>query len=128
MNRINDKELNQYMKRIKLLLPLYRKQEKQFLTDFRFCIYNFTETHPEHSFADITAHFGTPDEVVRDYLSSLDVDLLCRQISVRKWIKRLLICSAAVLCLAFCVFAAISSHGYLQAEDAIVTEEVTVIE
>lgn len=77
MNRINDKELNQYMKRIKLLLPLYRKQEKQFLTDFRFCIYDFTKTHPEHSFADITAHFGTPDEVVRDYLSSLDVDLLC---------------------------------------------------
>ena len=43
---MNQKELNIYFRKIRLLLPIYSKAEKQFLKDFKDSVFVFIEKNP----------------------------------------------------------------------------------
>lgn len=128
MAHISDKELKQYFKQIKLLLPLRRKKEKQFLKEFQENIADFVDLNPDCSLDDIYSHFGRPQDVVRDYLSTMDSADLCKQVCVRKRVKH----AAAmilVLCLtAFLLHAGVVYKIYLDQKNQVITHRLIVIE
>lgn len=128
MSHVNDKELKQYFKQIKLLLPLYRRKEKQFLKDLKCSVDDYIQANPDCTFKDIVMRFETPQKIVSNYLSALDIDDLCKQISLRRYIKRTVLLLIILCLLAFLVHMGMVYKIYLNEQNQIVTEEVTVIE
>lgn len=128
MTPAREKELKRYCKQVKALLPLYRKQEKQFMENFSASVKEFADANPECSLQDVIENFGIPGEIVSDYLSEMDTLDLCRQISLRRRMKQV-ISVILVLCVIASGFNAVWAYKtYLEEKDQIITEEVTVIE
>ena len=69
---MEQKETAKYFKQIRLLLPIYRKQEKKFIGDLKAIVDEYINENPECSYDDITERFETPTEVVHNYISSID--------------------------------------------------------
>ena len=57
MQKISQTELKQYFKQIKLLLPIYGKEEKIFLSDLKRAVDTYIEEHADCTYADILERF-----------------------------------------------------------------------
>lgn len=94
---MNQKELNIYFRKIRLLLPIYSKAEKQFLKDFKDSVFVFIEKNPLCTMDDVIERFSEPEEVVHDYISeALATENLCQKFSLGALSKRFCsLCSLA---------------------------------
>lgn len=121
-------ETRKFLKQVKNLLPIFSKQEKRFLKDLENDISEYFNVHPNSTVEDIANEFGTPNDIVHDYIESIDLDYIIKRISTRKIVRRTLIC---IVLLAFIVSSAFIGSiysAYLHSLDSVITQEVTVIE
>ena len=89
---MNQKELNIYFRKIRLLLPIYSKAEKQFLKDFKDSVFVFIEKNPLCTMDDVIERFSEPEEVVHDYISeALATENLCQKIQFIRFVKKILL-------------------------------------
>ena len=128
MNQVMKNELKRYFKQIKMFFPVYGKEEKRFLSDYQLAVEDFVECHSECMIDDIKEHFGAPQDVVHDYITSLDQTQLCKRIDLRHMIKMVLI---LIVLLAAAVFAYrfyLLNELYQQAQKNMLSYVVQVIE
>lgn len=124
----NKKEIELYFKQIKLLFPIYGKYEKRFLRDLKTTVSEYIEEYPNDGIKEIQQRFGSPQDIVHNYLCSMDPYMLYRKLSLRKCLKRALVAAVILIIIGFCVYAEMIYNVYLDAQSQLVTEEVTVIE
>ena len=84
------KEIKKYLKEIKLLLPAFNKDEKKFLRDLTERIEDYLDENPNATMQDIENQFGTPMEIAQSYMSSLDLDVLLKRLSISRFVRRFL--------------------------------------
>ncbi len=126
---MNQKELDIYIRQIKLLLPLYTKKEKQFLRDFKDSVNEFCSQSPNCTMEDVIARFSTPEEVVHDYISeALATEDLCQKIQFRRFVKKILLILLIGLLAALAVRTIALLHIVNESEQYYITREVTEIE
>ena len=126
---MNQKELNIYFKKIRLLLPIYSKAEKQFLKDFKDSVFVFIEKNPLCTMDDVIERFSTPEEVVHDYISeALATENLCQKIQFRRFVKKILLILLIGLLAALAVRTIALLHIVNESEQYYITREVTEIE
>ena len=126
---MNQKELNIYFKKIRLLLPIYSKAEKQFLKDFKDSVFVFIEKNPLCTMDDVIERFSTPEEVVHDYISeALATEDLCQKIQFRRFVKKILLMLLIGLLAALAVRTIALLHIVNESEQYYITREVTEIE
>ena len=126
---MNQKELNIYFRKIRLLLPIYSKAEKQFLKDFKDSVFVFIEQNPLCTMNDVIARFSTPEEVVHDYISeALATENLCQKIQFRRFVKKILLILLIGLLAALAVRTIALLHIVNESEQYYITREVTEIE
>ena len=126
---MNQKELNIYFKKIRLLLPIYSKAEKQFLKDFKDSVFVFIEKNPLCTMDDVIERFSTPEEVVHDYISeALATEDLCQKIQFRRFVKKILLILLIGLLAALAVRTIALLHIVNESEQYYITREVTEIE
>ncbi len=128
MNPISNEEVNQYFKQIKQLLPIYSKDEKNFIRDLRKSVQDYMDEHPGCTYDDISNRFEEPADVVHNYISSLDQYQLCKQISLKRAIRNAVIVIAAVVIAASIIRTILFYEAYKAAKGPIIKEEYTVIE
>lgn len=115
MNQVREQEISRYIGHIRRLLPVYKEEEKQFINGLELEIKTFIENHQDSSFDEVVAQFQTPQQVVCDYLSSLDYSRLWRMLSLRKHIKKLiglLLILAVLSCSAYLFLIRMVSYNY----------------
>lgn len=126
---MNQKELNIYFKKIRLLLPIYSKAEKQFLKDFKDSVFVFIEQNPLCTMDDVIERFSTPEEVVHDYISeALATENLCQKIQFRRFVKKILLILLIGLLAALAVRTIALLHIVNESEQYYITREITEIE
>lgn len=126
---MNQKELNIYFRKIRLLLPIYSKAEKQFLKDFKNSVFVFIEQNPLCTMDDVIERFSTPEEVVHDYISeALATEDLCQKIQFRRFVKKILLILLIGLLAALAVRTIALLHIVNESEQYYITREVTEIE
>ncbi len=126
---MNQKELNIYFRKIRLLLPIYSKAEKQFLKDFKDSVFVFIEQNPLCTMDDVIARFSTPEEIVHDYISeSLATENLCQKIQLRRFVKKILLTLLIGILAALAVRTIALLHIVNESEQYYITREVTEIE
>ena len=126
---MNQKELNIYFRKIRLLLPIYSKAEKQFLKDFKNSVFVFIEQNPLCTMDDVIERFSTPEEVVHDYISeALATENLCQKIQFRRFVKKILLILLIGLLAALAVRTIALLHIVNESEQYYITREITEIE
>lgn len=108
----NNSQLKHYFKQIRIMLPAYGKYERNFLKDFKNNVGEYTRENPHCSFRDITQHFGTPKDIIGDYLSSSTTEYLAKRIGRFRLIK-----NTAIVCI-FLLIAGFSLKIGLETLDA----------
>ena len=123
---MNQKELNIYFRKIRLLLPIYSKAEKQFLKDFKDSVFVFIEKNPLCTMDDVIERFSEPEEVVHDYISeALATENLCQKIQFIRFVKKILLIGFLA---ALAVRTIALLHIVNESEQYYITREVTEIE
>ena len=126
---MNQKELNIYFRKIRLLLPIYSKAEKQFLKDFKDSVFVFSEKNPLCTMDDVIERFSEPEEVVHDYISeALATENLCQKIQFRRFVKKILLTLLIGILAALAVRTIALLHIVNESEQYYITREVTEIE
>ena len=126
---MNQKEVNIYFRKIRLLLPIYSKAEKQFLKDFKDSVFVFIEQNPLCTMDDVIERFSTPEEVVHDYISeALATENLCQKIQFRRFVKKILLTLLIGILAALAVRTIALLHIVNESEQYYITREVTEIE
>lgn len=126
---MNQKELNIYFRKIRLLLPIYSKAEKQFLKDFKDSVFVFIEQNPLCTMDDVIERFSTPEEVVHDYISeALATENLCQKIQFRRFVKKILLILLIGILAALAVRTIALLHIVNESEQYYITREITEIE
>ena len=115
MDRKIRKKTRQYFRRVRIFLPVYGKDEKQFVRNLRNDMEEYIDAHPSCSWKDICDEFETPYEAVYGYLSAFPAEDLCRSILSRKRIRIVLI---IVLILSALIFTFKTYQYYLMCEDS----------
>lgn len=122
------KELDVYFKQIKKLFPLYSKEEKRFLQDFKKAVYDFVSLSADCSFEDVIERFESPSDVVHNYISSIDQEYLFKKMSIVSLLKKILLTITIALILYFGMHYYYLYNLYIETQNQIITEEYTVIE
>ena len=126
---MNHKELNIYFRKIRLLLPIYSKAEKQFLKDFKDSVFVFIEKNPLCTMDDVIERFSEPEEVVHDYISeALATENLCQKIQFIRFVKKILLILLIGFLAALAVRTIALLHIVNESEQYYITREVTEIE
>lgn len=121
-------ELKQYFKQIRILFPDFSKAERKFFNDMKNSVEDYVEKYPNSSIDDVMDEFGAPQDIVCDYIESMDIQQVTKRIGTHRIIMRTAI---VLLCLALTAFVtfAVSNHlAYLEAINTIITTEQTIIE
>ena len=126
---MNQKELNIYFRKIRLLLPIYSKAEKQFLKDFKNSVFVFIEKNPLCTMDDVIERFSEPEEVVHDYISeALTTENLCQKIQFISFVKKIFLILLIGFLAALAVRTIALLHIVNESEQYYITREVTEIE
>ena len=126
---MNQKELNIYFKKIRLVLPIYSKAEKQFLKDFKDSVFVFIEKNPLCTMDDVIERFSEPEEVVHDYISeALATENLCQKIQFRRFVKKILLTLLIGILAALAVRTIALLHIVNESEQYYITREITETE
>lgn len=128
MNQISNEQIKQYFKQIKLLLPIYSKEEKEFIKDLQKAVQDYIEEHPACTYEDILDRFEEPADVVHNYISSLDQYQLCKRISLKKTVRTAVIIIVVAVIAALSIRTALFYKAYKASHDTIITHERVVIE
>ena len=108
---MKQKETSRYFKQLRLLLPIYRKQEKKFIADLKAAVDEYADANPDCSYDDIVSRFEAPAEVVHNYISSIDENDLYNALSSRKLLKKFIAFAVAIILIAFAMWCGVLRSG-----------------
>lgn len=78
------KEINQYIKEIKLNIICDFKTRKKFISDLKNSIYDFVECENIFSIDGVYNHFGTPRQIAKEFFLNLDFRKIKRKLNFTK--------------------------------------------
>lgn len=128
MNQEIEKQLKHHLNEIRLLLPIYGKDERKFIKDLKEAMTEFVEQNPDSTWNEIISHFEEPQDVVYNYLTSLDQSQLCKRISLRKTIAKAIIVITIAIIAMLCVRTYFYYDLYKDAQNSIISRETIIIE
>lgn len=124
---VSEKEIKKFITEVDSLLPVHSKRERLFLKKLKLSIEDYGNENSFSSLQDIIDNFGEPLDVVRSYVDSMDIDMLMKEISARRILKRIFITVLICAVLGLSILAGFTYKGYLEYKNTIVTEIETVI-
>ncbi len=125
MLKETEKAMRQYLKKIKLLLPIHGKEERRFLKDYKTSLEAFLADHPACTPEEFRDHFESPEDVVYNYISSLDQQQICKRIAFRRTIVKIFLCVCAIALICWLVML---WNIYTYEHTQVITEKLVVIE
>lgn len=125
MNKEN--AVRDYIRQVKAIFPLYGREKKRFINDLKEAVESYIEDTKDGSYEGIVKHFGSPAEVVGDYIEGMDSEVLYRKITFRRRILTI----AGIVFIAVLVGVIFNLYwnydAYRQAVESIVVEGETII-
>ena len=128
MKKKVNKEIKRYLKEIRNLLPVYGRKEKAFVMMIKTSILETYGTESTVGYDMICSEFGSPKEIVMSYFAEVDDDELYKRIRFSRAVKIAAVCIVAIVVTVAVFKSALIHDSYKKSVDAIITQEVTVIE
>ena len=119
--------LKKYYKDIKHTFPVYGKNERNYLEHFQDCIQSYYEDHPDITPEKIIKEFGTPSEIISEYLANINNEYLITTIRKSSFIKKGICAIVLILLLLSICRSTISYLAYKDAQEHNIAYEETII-
>lgn len=124
MNKIS----KEYISEVKTLFPIMGKSEKKYISNLKTTVEDYCGNVDITSKETLYENFGTPNDVVNSYYSTVDINYIIKKIKSAKYIK---ICFTIILILAIVAvstYCLISYSEHKDFENDNIFFEETVIE
>ncbi len=111
---MNRKYINQYYRQVKKELAYPFRKRNDMLRSLRSDLDDFLESHPLANTADITAHFGAPEDFAERYFESLRTDEIVDTVRFHTLLRRWVCAALVVIVLAavgFSAFSVVRAHN-----------------
>lgn len=122
-----EKIVKSFIKQTKSLFPIYNSQIKTFLSDLQNSMFDFASDN-NVTYEQLGTHFGSPQEIVFNYLTEMPEENLSKCLSLKRTIKICIITALAVFIIAAAVFSVSYYKAFKAAEDAVISQEIITIE
>ena len=124
------KELKNYYLSIQKELILGGTEKKKLMRDIRNAVESYLQENPDATVEDITAHFGTPQEISATYLEEMPSQELQKKLKIKKWAVGIVLGAVAcgIVMWAIVVGAALihefkNADGFYEVDSPVVIEE-----
>lgn len=118
-----NKTMKLYIKNVKCQIKTSSQQKRHLLYDLKININNYISEHPNATYTDLEAEFGTPLDISESFYDSLDATEIKHQQNYKKHIILIII----IFCI-ICAFAFIWHHHKLNRDlPAYTIEEIDEI-
>ena len=109
MNSI-EKDIRNYISDVGKNLVCSGKLKKQILKDIENDVLDYTDNKQITDINEIYAHFGTPEEIAKAYLSDAEPQNIKKAINIKKMLLVAIVIALAMLAITF-IIAIIDSHS-----------------
>lgn len=116
-----------YIRQVKAIFPLYGRERRRFINDLKESVESHIDDTKDGSYEGIVKHFGSPAEVVSDYIEGMDPEALYRKITYRRRIFVLVVIAVIAVLIGVIVMLYWGYDSYRQTLDTIVVERETII-
>ncbi|MDE5670800.1 MAG: hypothetical protein K2I14_04990 [Eubacterium sp.] len=103
------RDIKRYIKEINQNIICDFRTRKKFISDIKNSVYDFAESENAVTMDDICKHFGTPQQIAKEFLLNADVKQIKRRMNVTK-IVLIGIIAALVMWAAGLVYAIIDAN------------------
>lgn len=125
---MKNKNCSRYLRDLKHLMPIYGKKQRKYLYTLKQSIDDFCISTPTPTYEDLINHFGTPQEIIGDYIRELDTKILLKQINRNYYLQiilRILFISAFVCCILYGINCYRAYLHCIQSEPVYMYEEIS---
>ena len=116
-----------YIRQVKAIFPLYGRERKRFINDLKEAVESHIEDTKDGSYEDIVKHFGSPAEVVSDYIEGMDHEELYRKITFRRRITTIAVIALIAVLIGVVIDLLWDYSAYRKDVESIVVERETII-
>ena len=116
-----------YIRQVKAIFPLYGRERKRFMNDLKEAVESHIEDTKDGSYEDIVKHFGSPAEVVSDYIEGMDPEALYRKITFRRRITTIAVIALIAVLIGVVIDLLWDYSAYRKDVESIVVERETII-
>lgn len=116
-----------YIRQVKAIFPLYGRERKRFINDLKEAVESHIEDTKDGSYEDIVKHFGSPAEVVSDYIEGMDPEALYRKITFRRRITTIAVIALIAVLIGVVIDLLWDYSAYRKDVESIVVERETII-
>ena len=125
-----EKDIEKYMRAVEEYLVCPKEQKEKVLSEIRNSIYVYAEENGISDIGEVYDHFGTPEEIASQALSTVDPKIIKKALSI----KRVFAIALTAIVVSFIVFLVVmfmdahkDNHGTIE-ETMIVLEAYTLDE
>jgi len=101
-----------YVSQVKAILPVWGKKEKAFVKKLHDDLCDYCEDKRITAIDALYKGFGTPQEIVFEYISLMEPDAIFKRINTAKSIKIIVICLIAIALLIASFFSVYTYAEY----------------
>ena len=105
--RISSKAAQEYYFILKSIFPKVTVEEGRFLKEFKTSLIEFTLVHPQCTYDTLIEEFGTPQDILHEYLDTHDANKLTHAIkkpNYKKLVLLIILAGVLICCTAYCIF------------------------
>jgi len=100
-----DKLCKAYVSQVKAILPIWGKKEKAFVNKLHDNLCDYCEDNNVTAIDELYKGYGTPQEIVFEYISLMEPNEISKRINTAKYIKFLAISLITLALVATSIFA-----------------------
>ena len=105
-----ERELKTYRRQIKKLLLVKTDASERFLEELDGNIADFIEAEKVTAFSSVQSHFGTPEEIAKEFFAQTDINAVRKKLALKKGI-------AAALLAALLLWSTALAALYIEARN-----------
>ena len=125
---MSNEDIEAFVRNIEILIPVNDANSKRFIHDIQSSIIEYAYCHRDCSIDDIVQEFGSSRDIALDYVESLDIDNLIRNLTTTKYLRRLIAIVAVTAVAALSIYTIYLHHGYNEFKDNMMNYVESVIE
>lgn len=106
-------QIRRYYGEIRKNLPCRGRRKREFMTKIKSMVDQYLQENPQADVSDVTARFGTPQQIASAYLNEQDDQVLVRDMRVGNRVVKVALAAALVVIMIFAgtmVVALIDRH------------------
>ena len=107
-----DKICKAYVSQVKAILPLWGKKEKALIRKLRSDLYDYCEYNNINTIEELYKSHGTPQEVVFEYISLMEPNVISKRINIAKYVKIIVATLLVVSCLSLTIWSLYINNIY----------------